>query len=88
MKYTISIELPKLLCAGDYHAFEERKYQLRELGLKGVKVKELGCAYNYYGVLYMGKLPKKSELAKLLRTNNPDWSLDDCNYFIKHGELP
>lgn len=85
---TVSIDFPMLVVVDDYHAFDEKLRELKNLGIRGIRIREIGCDYDYYGVIYMHKVPKASEVLRLLRKEHPYWSVDECTHFIKYGALP
>jgi hypothetical protein len=84
---TVTINFPMLVIADDYHEFQHKIRDLTCLGIRGLKLREIGCTREHYAVIYMHKLPKASEVVDLLQKNT-FWSVGSCHYFIKHGVLP
>jgi len=65
----VTLKLPAIVRFGDYHEFDDLKETLQALGAKYVKVRELGCDYDYYGVVYTGRLAdakKEPKVAKIV----------------------
>ena len=65
----IEVDLPRIVRCGDYHDFEYLADDIKDhLNPKPkIKVKELGNAgFQYVGVAYVGKMPSKKVINKLL----------------------
>jgi len=60
------IKFPFVDSYGDYHEIEELRDDLNEIFTKTIKCKEVAFDGNYWGLFYVGKLPKKSTVKKLL----------------------
>lgn len=74
----VSVDLPAVISVDDYHEFKVLETQLRTLGMKGVKIKELNLNHDtreYEGLVYVGLLPhavEKEHLARLKKIEM-DW---------------
>lgn len=71
MKTQISIEVPFIITASDYHEFKFLLETFNSIGMK-VKMKELspedlGLEYGYFAIYYRTKLPEKEEFKELVR---------------------
>jgi hypothetical protein len=84
----IEIDFPMIVVVEDYHQLEDKLNSLKELGIRGLKLKEIGYSYGYCAVIYKGNLPKRSELVPLIKKLNGWWTIKECNYFLTHGEVP
>lgn len=56
----LKIKFPFIVCAGDYHHFENVQCFLQEFSKKKIKFKELESDGDYKAVFYIGLRPKKT----------------------------
>jgi len=70
----MELNLPKLIFADDYHAFDDYQSAMKTIfGKNYPKIYEIGFSYNtgnYVAIVYEGKKPTNEILNKLLAENN------------------
>lgn len=61
-----TLDLPRAVKVDDYHEFRALEKTLRSLGVKGVKVQEVGFdgAQSYVGIVYVGTKPNSDEVVE------------------------
>lgn len=61
----LTLKLPRIVKVNDYHEFKWLENHLRQIGLKNIKVKEVGFFdHTYVGITY---IKKDKEYYKLIR---------------------
>jgi hypothetical protein len=62
----IKLKFPFVEGFGDYHEIKCKADDLNEIFAERIKSKEIAFDGEYWGVFYVGKLPHKNELKKML----------------------
>jgi len=71
-KVKVTISLPTIVEANDYHEFGAAEYFFEQIGLK-VKVEEVGFAGKYRAIVYKAKNAEYKKLKKALDKESQDW---------------
>ena len=74
--HKIEIELPKIVEVMDYHEFDYLKLYLSQIGLKGVKVEEIGFNGNYIGIVYKKKDEDYKKLVEKYKEEEEEFFYD------------
>jgi len=66
LKSTRKLSVPYVKSFEDYHGITDTKEELHGRGFDDIKSKEVGFDGRYWGLFYVGKLPKSYEIRTML----------------------